>query len=142
LEIVDAVKLHNPDRALHPHVLDAWKAAARRKALLEGGRDIGDLPQARLALEKVERGIGGGAGERVSHEGRPVQERAGRIVGPEGVENFVARNRDRERERPARQCLRLRRDVRDLAGLVARAGASGSSVAGVMLSAASKAIVW
>jgi len=37
-EIVDAVKLHNPDRALHPHVLDAWKAAARPKALLEGGR--------------------------------------------------------------------------------------------------------
>src|SRR5262249_29142768 len=32
LEIVDAVKLHNADRTLHPHVLDAWKAATGRKA--------------------------------------------------------------------------------------------------------------
>src|SRR5262249_57228659 len=83
LEIVDAVKLHNADRTLHPHVLDAWKAAARRKAMLEGDRDIGNLPQARLAPAQVAPGVCGGAGERVSHESRPVQECAGRIVGPE-----------------------------------------------------------
>ena len=75
LEIVDAVKLDDADRALHPHVLDARKAAARRKAALERARDIGNLPQARFALEQVERGVGGGAGERVCHEGRPVHQR-------------------------------------------------------------------
>src|SRR5262249_60930719 len=93
-------------RTINPQVVDACKTAARRKASLEGGRDIGNLPQARIPLEQVERGVGGGAGKRVSHESRPVQERAGGIVGPEGVENFVARNGDRERQRSAGQCLR------------------------------------
>src|SRR5262249_23819855 len=98
LEIVDAVKLHNADRTLHPHVLDAWKAATGRKAVREGCRDIGYLPQARLAPEQGERGVGGGGGGGGSQEGRPAAGRAG------GGAAAGARGWDRRTRRPRNFC--------------------------------------
>ena len=46
-----------------------------------------DLRKPLAVLEQIERGIGGGAGERIGHIGRAVHQRLHRIVRPEGVED-------------------------------------------------------
>ena len=69
--------------------LTPGKLAAGRKPARERRRDGRDLLKPRLALEQIERGIGGGAGERVGHEGRAVHQRVRRIVRPERLEHFL-----------------------------------------------------
>ena len=93
-------------------------------------RDVRHLLQARLALEQIERGIGGGAGQRIGHEGRSVHQRMHGIVGPERVEDAPARDGGGERQRSAGQCLRQREDIRHDAGGLAREQASGAAEAG------------
>ena len=64
VKIIDAVEFDHPNGAVDPHVLDTGKRPARLKILASAPRDFGDLIEPRFALEQVERGIGGGAGER------------------------------------------------------------------------------
>ena len=51
----------------------------------------------RLGFEQVERCIGGGAGQRIAHERRPVHERTERIVRQERVEHTLRGNRGGQR---------------------------------------------
>ena len=93
-------------------------------------RDVGHLPQARLALEQVERGIGGGAGERIRHVGRPVHQRMHGVVRPERVEHRSACDGRGERQRAAGQRLRQRDDVGHDAGGLAGEQRPGAAEAG------------
>ena len=59
------------------------------------GLDGARLGEAGLPLEQVERGVGGGAGQGIGHEGRPVHEGRVGIVREEGLEDALARDRRR-----------------------------------------------
>ena len=71
----DTFKFHHPDRAHNAHIFDTRQVAARREAGCQALCDCRHMGEARLLLEQVKRRIGGGARERVGHEGRPVHER-------------------------------------------------------------------
>ena len=89
--------------------------------------DRARLGEARLPLEQIERGIGGGACEWVGHERRPVHERGVGIVRKEGLEHPIARDRGGERHGAAGERLGKRNDVRHHLRLFAseeRAGAA------------------
>ena len=65
-----------PIAPFDPHVCDARQVPARLEPLRQRGRKTArDLREPRLALEQVERGVGGGAGQRIGHVGRPVHQR-------------------------------------------------------------------
>ena len=102
VDVVDAVEFDHADRAHDADVAHAGHVAAGREPGAQRLLDRRDLRQPRLALEQVERGIGGGAGQRVRHVGRAVHQRVGRIVRPEGIEHLVARQRRGERQRARR----------------------------------------
>ena len=95
VEIVDTIEFDDADGTFHAHVFHAWQSAAGREASLQRGGNIGDLLQPRLALEQIERGIGGGAGECIGHVGRPVHQRLFRIVRPEGLEHLARSQQSR-----------------------------------------------
>ena len=91
---------------------------------------VGDLLQPRLAFEQIERGIGGGAAERVGHVARPVHQRLLGIVRPERVEHFFRRDGRRQRQRAAGERLRQRDDVGRDAGRLAGEHRAGAAEAG------------
>src|SRR2546423_11398266 len=71
-EIGNAVELDYADGALHAHVLDARQAAAWCEPAGQRRCNVGNLLKPWLALQQIERGIGGSAGERVAHIGWPM----------------------------------------------------------------------
>ena len=120
------VELHHPDGALDADVDDAGDGPARLQRGPEMGLDGGDLIEPGLALEQIERGVGGGAGQRVGHVGRPVHQRLGAIVVEEALEDSRARRRRREAERAAGERLADAHDIGRHAGLVAGEQAPGA----------------
>src|SRR5262249_46893784 len=77
VHVADVIEFNDANRAFDPHAADMRKAPGRLKAASERRLYCRDLFEARFALEKIERSIGGGAGKRIGHEGRAVHQRAG-----------------------------------------------------------------
>src|SRR5581483_61527 len=91
--------LHNPDRALYPHVPDARQSAARLQIFTQLLFDRRDLLEPRLALEQIQRSIRRGATERVCHEGRPVHQRRAGIIREKRAENLFGSRGRGQRQR-------------------------------------------
>src|SRR5262249_45943371 len=61
-----ARELHRAERAEHAYVGDTAERPARLEPVAELRRDSCYLRESRLLLEEIQRGVGGGAGERVT----------------------------------------------------------------------------
>ena len=91
VKIVDASSSTTPMAPRHAHILArrACRGSGARPRAQRACRSPPPASSRGLALEQIERGIGGGAGERIAHEGRAVHQRVAGIVGPEGVEDLA-----------------------------------------------------
>ena len=119
VHIAQGFQLDHADGALDPHIGDAVDGAAGFQGVGHAGFDGADLLEARLALEQVERGVGGGAGERVAGVGGAVHEAFFQRFVEEGFEQAVRGHRRRQGHGAAGERLGQGHDIGHHVGLLA-----------------------
>ncbi len=103
VEVLDAIEFDDADRAFHPHVAHMRQRERRFEIAGKHRLDGRHLRKPRLGFEEIEGRIGGGAGERIGHEGRAMHQRMAGLVRKKGVKHFFRGDGRAKPDRPAGQ---------------------------------------